>query len=106
MKESFELNESENEKIENLLSHIETRTLQLRNFFWIVNIWISHEHHIKTYKSELKIAMKKITILQNELQADIKTIEIDETACWTIISCQIKTQDQVIFLAQSYKYSQ
>ena len=51
----------------------------------------------KTYKSELKIAMKKITILQNELQADIKTIEIDETACRTIISCQITTQDQVIF---------
>ena len=46
--------------------------------------------------------MKKITILQNELQADIKTIEIDETACRTIISCQIKTQDQVTFpLAQS-----
>lgn len=40
--------------------------------------------------------MKKITILQEELQADIKTIEIDETACRTIISCQIKTQDQVI----------
>ena len=42
--------------------------------------------------------MKKITILQEELQADIKTIEIDETACRTIISCQIKTQDQVIIL--------
>ena len=40
--------------------------------------------------------MKKITILQEELQADIKTIEIDETACRTIISCQIKTHDQVI----------
>ena len=40
--------------------------------------------------------MKKITILQEELQADIKTIEIDETACRTIISCQVKTQDQVI----------
>ena len=52
----------------------------------------------KTYKSELKIAMKKITILQEELQTDIKTIEIDETACRTIINCQIKTQDQVIIL--------
>ena len=52
----------------------------------------------KTHKSELKIAMKKITILQEELQADIKTIEIDETACRTIISCQIKTQDQVIIV--------
>ena len=52
----------------------------------------------KTHKSELKIAMKKITILQEELQTDIKTIEIDETACRTIISCQIKTQDQVIIL--------
>ena len=97
MKESFELNESENEKIENLLSHIEIRTLQLRIFFK----YSTYEYHMntvwKTYKSELKIAMKKITILQKELQADIKTIEIDETACRTIISCQITTHDQVTF---------
>ena len=39
--------------------------------------------------------MKKITILQNELQADIKTIRIDETACKTVIDCKIKTKDQV-----------
>lgn len=51
MKESFELNESENEKFENLLSHIEIRTLQLRKIFLLNSrhmIWsISNDHHMK-----------------------------------------------------------
>lgn len=46
--------------------------------------------------------MKKITVLQNELQADIKTIKIDETACRTVIDCKIKTRDQLDKVYEMY----
>ena len=42
MKDSFELNESENEKIEILLAEIEIRNLQLRMVFYMVKNHINH----------------------------------------------------------------
>ena len=56
---------------------------------------------MKTSKSELKTAMKKITIFKNEFHEDIKTIETDETACRNLISLEIKTKDQVVVFIRS-----
>ena len=86
MQESFDLDQSESAKIEKLSAYIEIRKLEL---------------------SELKIALKKVKVHQEDIEADIKTVQIDETACRTIISCQVQTQDQVCLKAKylSYRFS-